>query len=87
MPREVLVLKDKECMDCGKKIEIILDKKTKKILSGDWYYGKLRLGIGMWGKYKMGTNPDGSIKLIRGISRWDELKFRLIDLKRTLRHQ
>lgn len=88
--KEIIMLTNRCCMDCGKIIEITLDKKTKKILSGDWYYGKLRTNVGMWGKYKLGnpqTKPDGTLNFVRCISRWKELKYRLIDLKRTLRHQ
>jgi hypothetical protein len=91
---EVLVL-NRECMDCGKKIQVIIDKKTKHILSGDWYYGKMRLGVGMWGLYtwKQDANgnwirdKNGRVKFIRCISRFRELYYRLIDLKRTILHQ
>jgi hypothetical protein len=77
-------------MDCGKTIDVTLDKKTKSILSGDWYYGTHRKGIGCWGKYTLGTphlKPDGNLNFVRCISRWKELKYRLIDFKRTLFHQ
>jgi hypothetical protein len=60
--KEIIILKDRSCMDCGKSLEITLDKKTKKILSGDWYYGKHRFGIGEWAYSRMVTNSDGSIK-------------------------
>ena len=88
--KETFILKGRTCMDCGKTIEITLDKKKKKILSGDWYYGKHRLNIGSWGLYTLGTpntKPDGTLNFVRCISRWKELKYRLIDLKRTLLHQ
>jgi hypothetical protein len=74
-------------MDCGRDILVLIDRKTRKMLSEDWYYGKHRFGIGEWGYSRMVTNPDGSIKWVRLNPRWKELWYRLIDLKRTILHQ
>lgn len=90
-----ILIHEAVCMDCGKKIQIMIDKKTKKILSGDWYYGKIRFGVGMWGLYTWKTDAKGNWisdkngvpKFFRCISRFKELKYRLIDLKRTILHQ
>jgi len=87
LARKVIILKDRCCMDCGKTIDVILDKKTKKILSGDWYYGTHRFGVGDWSASRMELNPDGSIKWVRINPRWKELWYHLVDLKRTIFHQ
>lgn len=76
-------------MDCGKVFDVQIDKKTKKILSEDWYYGKHRFGVGDWGyqTYK-GTDPKTGKLIWEKCNPWyREWKFRLIDLKRTILHQ
>jgi len=78
---------ERDCVVCGKAFIVKIDSQTKKILTKCFYGGIIRRGIGMWAKYRMDENPDGSIKWIRIISRWKELKYRLIDLKRLILHQ
>ena len=86
--QKTIVLKQRTCMDCGKTIDITLDKKTKKIISGDWYYGKHRFGIGEWGYSTYTTDPKTGKEIWKKCNPWyRELKFRLIDLKRTILHQ
>jgi len=74
------------CMTCGK-MELV-EIEEGKIL-GDWaYFGKMRLGIGQWGKSIMKVDS-----VTREVTRercnpwWRELKFRLIDLKRLIYRQ
>lgn len=93
--KKEILIHEAVCMDCGKKIQVIIDKKTKHIISGDWYYGKMRFGVGMWGLYTWKQDPNGNWirdkngtpKFFRCISRWRELYYRLIDLKRIILHQ
>lgn len=82
------------CAVCGKEFLVFLDADGK-ILSGGHYFGTMRFGIGNWAISRAVTNDDGSWKLDedgfivweRCISRWKELKYRLIDFKRRLLHQ
>lgn len=85
--RETITLENRCCMDCGKKFNAQIDKKTKKILSEDWYYGTIREGVGDWASDRLETNPDGSIKCVRINSRRKEFWYRLKDFKRTIFHQ
>jgi len=79
----------KHCVVCGKLFDIDIDDKTRKILTKDVFHGQnIRLGIGMWSKYKWeGLNPDGSVKLVRVHPWYRELWYELIDLKRRIFHQ
>lgn len=82
------------CVVCGTKLTVELKKGAGMNKDGH-YFGTIRRGIGMWSSSKAVQNPDGSLKLDengliiweRCHSRWKELWFRLIDLKRLLLHQ
>ena len=39
---------ERTCMDCGRTFTVKIDKRTKRILSKHWYFGKLKIGIGDW---------------------------------------
>ena len=77
----------RNCVVCGNRFDIEIEEGTGKILTDCFHMGKIRLGIGMWGRSKMVKKADGSFVFVRCISRWKELWYRLIDLKRLLFHQ
>ena len=78
---------ERECCTCGESFEIRVNWDTNKIETECFYGGMFKLGVGTWSKSRMEENPDGIIKWVRIHSRWKELWYRLIDLKRLLLHQ
>jgi len=78
----------KQCMDCGKHFDARINAQSGKVMDGTRYWGRMTFGIGNWGKYRWeGLTSDGKPKLKRCISYQRELFYRMIDLKRRLRHQ
>jgi len=69
--------------------------RTKhKILTHCFYGGKIRFGVGNWSHSKAKVDERGEMLTKDGLIVWEkcnpwwrELKFRLIDLKRTILHQ
>lgn len=76
---------DRICSDCGKRMRACIDRKTKKIISRDTYFfGTLKLGVGMWSAYRIITKEDGSLGFKRCIPLWKYWFNRLRDLKRLI---
>ena len=79
MTREYVI--DRHCVVCGTPITVVLDKKGH-ILSGQAYFGKMRLGVGNWAYAELGK--DGNFR--KCIPWYREFTFRLIDTVKTILH-
>lgn len=85
----------RNCCCCGKEFEVEVDGETKKIITDCLYGGTIRLGVGNWSHSKAKQDESGNLVLDKdGLIIWEkcnpwwrELKYRLIDLKRTILHQ
>lgn len=72
---------DRHCFVCGTPITVVLDEKGR-ILSGQAYFGKMRLGVGNWAYVELGK--DGNF--CKCVSWYREFAFRLIDAVKTILH-
>lgn len=82
---ENFILKDRECAVCGKTFDVVLDKNNE-IKDDVFYGGLLRIGIGNWISHTA-TSDENGFCFVRCISRWQELKYKLIDFKRLILKQ
>jgi hypothetical protein len=83
------------CAICGEGFDVEIDNITGKILTDCLYGGTIRFGVGDWSHSKAKQDENGKLVLDKdGLIIWEkcnpwwrELKYHLIDLKRTILHQ
>jgi len=81
--KEIVILK-RTCMDCGREIEVHINKKTKKILSGHWYYGSHKFGIGDWCSHRLDKDSKGKLIFVKIVPLHKEIYYTLKDYFRLL---